>query len=557
MYYGDNLEVLRKHIADESVDLIYLDPPFNSDATYNLVIRDPSGQGSGANIEAFEDTWTWGEAAEAAFQSVRASGHQRAATMLTAMREGLGTSDLMAYLAMMAVRLIELHRVLKPTGSLYLHCDPTASHYLKVILDGVFGAENFVSEIVWKRTHAHGSAKRYGPVHDTILMYAKTSSFVWTNPRGPHDERYLTKHFTSFDTNRGENFQPISLTGAGIRNGDSGLPWRGVNPTTVGRHWALPRRILELEGINGGTTQEKLDALDAAGRIAWPTKGGTPRLKWLVSDLDGVAMSDVWVDISPLSANAQERLGYPTQKPLALLERIIAASSHPGDLVLDPFCGCGTTVHAAEKLGRRWIGIDITHLAIGLIRKRLADAWRGQPVQPVYQVHGEPADLASARQWFQDDSRDKKQWELWALSLLGDAKPWQGAKKGADGGRDGIVPFGPTQKAIVSVKGGGVSVKDVRELLNVVERDKAQVGILLTLEPPTKPMLTEAAGAGHYTLDGWPPVPKCQIVTIEEAMALRDRAIRLPARRGDSFKPAPREKVRPAERDLFSDDGSA
>jgi site-specific DNA-methyltransferase (adenine-specific) len=279
-----------------------------------------------------------------------------------------------------------------------------------------------------------------------------------------------------------------------------------------------------------------------------------PEFKRYLDEQLGVPVADDWDDIPPLNSQAQERLGYPTQKPVALLERIVAASSNPGDLVLDPFCGCGTTVHAAEKLGRRWIGIDITHLAIGLIRKRLSDAWRGQPAQPVYQVHGEPADLASARQWFQDDTRDKKQWELWALSLLGDAKPWQGTRKSADGGRDGIVPFGPTQKALVSVKGGGVSVKDVRELLNVVERDKAQVGILLTLEPPTKPMLAEAAGAGLYTLDGWPPVPKCQIVTIEEAMALRDRSIRLPARRGDSFKPAPKEKAKPTTGDLFSGD---
>ncbi len=541
LYYGDNLDVLRKHVADACVDLVYLDPPFNSDATYNLVVRDPSGQGSGANIEAFEDTWTWGEAAEAAFQDVRASGHQRAAAMLGAMRDALGTSDLMAYLAMMAVRLIELHRVLKPTGSLYLHCDPTASHYLKVILDGVFGAENFRNEIVWKRTSAHSNAtQRVASVHDIILVFSKTGNPVFNQTFTPYSAAYIAEHFVHTDPD-GRKFRRSDLVNPAVR-------------PNLRYDFLASNGVLYKPHPNGWkVSQEVMKQLDAEGRLFFPKKQDSRlRKKIYIDESPGVPTSDIWDDLPPLHASAQERLGYPTQKPVALLERIIAASTNPGDLVLDPFCGCGTTVHAAEKLGRAWIGIDVTHLAIGLIRKRLADAWRNSPVQPAYQVHGEPADLASARQWFRDDTKDKKQWELWALSLLGDAKPWQGAKKGADGGRDGIVPFGATQKAIVSVKGGGVSVKDVRELLNVVDRDKAQVGILLTLEEPTGPMKAEAAGAGTYALDGWRPVPRCQIVTIEQAMALRDQSVRLPARRGDTFKPAPKEAARPATGDLFS-----
>lgn len=529
LVYGDNLDVLRRRIPDASVDLIYLDPPFNSDATYNLVVRDPSGQGSGANIEAFEDTWRWGEAAEAAFQDVRASGHQRAAAMLVAMREALGMSDLMAYLAMMAVRLVELHRVLKPTGSLYLHCDPTASHYLKTILDGVFGAQFFTNEIIWERTNTKAHAfTRFSSSHDVLLHYRKSDQFTWNALYAPHSESYIKSHYSNVEEETGRRYTLGDTTNPNPDRPNLTYEWRGVNKV-----WRW--------------TREKMQQMHDEGRLVY-TKSGAPRYKRYLDEMKGTPITDVWTDIFPINSQAQERLGYPTQKPTALLERIILASSDPGHLVLDPFCGCGTTVHAAQKLGRRWIGIDVTHLAIGLIRKRLSDAFGPIP----YGVHGEPADLASARQWFQDDSRDKKQWELWALSLLGDARPWQGQKKGADGGRDGVIPFGQTQKALVSVKGGGVSVKDVRELLNVLDRDKAQVGILLTLEEPTRPMLAEAAGAGLYALDGWPAVPRCQVVTIERAMALRDGSIRLPARRGDNFKAAPREAASPTTRDLFS-----
>jgi DNA modification methylase len=289
----------------------------------------------------------------------------QAALLLRAMRSFLGENDMMAYLAMMAIRLIELHRVLKPTGSLYLHCDPTASHYLKLLLDGVFGPPNYRNEIVWKRTHAHGSARRYGPIHDSIHFVSKSDEFIWMSPRVEHDKAYVEKHFRYEDATSGRRFQAISLTGAGVRRGESGKPWRGVDPTLVNRHWALPRAVLDSVGISEGTVQDKLDALDKAGLIFWPTKsGGTPRLKHFADALAGASTSDIWTDIAPLGAQAQERLGYPTQKPLKLLERIVAASSRPGDLVLDPFCGCGTAVHAAHKLERRWVGIDVTCLAI-------------------------------------------------------------------------------------------------------------------------------------------------------------------------------------------------
>jgi DNA modification methylase len=513
LYYGDNLEVLREHIADGSVDLIYLDPPFNSNANYNVLFKSKTGEGADAQITAFEDTWQWNNQAETAFDEVMRSGLSGASELLRAMRSFLGENDMMAYLAMMAVRLIELHRVLKPTGSLYLHCDPTASHYLKLLLDGVFGAENFQNEVIWKRTHAHGSAKRYGPVHDTILFYSKSQNKLWTDVRGPVPDEYVAKHFRQIDEVSGRAFSAITLTGAGIRHGDSGKPWRGIDPTTSKRHWALPGAALDELGVTSGSVQERLDALDAAGLIYWPSKeGGIPRLKHFADRLGGHAISDIWSDIGPISAQAQERLGYPTQKPLALLERIIAASSNEGDIVLDPFCGCGTAVHAAQKFGRQWIGIDVTHLAIHLIEKRLNDAFPG--IQ--YEVHGTPRDLASARDLA---ARDKHQFELWALAQV-DAVPWKGGRKGADTGIDGIIYFKPdgkrTEKAIVEVKGGGTGVKDIGRLAQVMEREKAPLGVFVTAEMPTSAMVKDAAAVGRFEDEWGRTYPKLQILTLAE-----------------------------------------
>jgi site-specific DNA-methyltransferase (adenine-specific) len=359
LYYGDNLEVLREHIADASVDLIYLDPPFNSNAGYNVLFKSASGAGADASIEAFDDTWTWGESAQNALMDIAKGTNRPLQVMMAAMHSAIGENPLMAYLAMMAVRLVELHRVLRDTGSLYLHCDPTASHYLKLVLDAVFGAENFRNEIIWKRTSAHSSAKRYGPVHDTILFYSKGSEYVWNKTYTPHDAAYLDTFFDQEDAD-GRRWKRMDLTGAGTRNGETGQIWRGIDVTAKGRHWAYP--------------PSKLEELDAAGRLHWPAKeGGMPRLKQYPEDLPGVPLQDIIGDIKPMHNLAQERLGYPTQKPRALLERIIAASSNPGDVVLDPFCGCGTAVDAAHKLGRQWIGIDVTHIAIGMIETRMRE----------------------------------------------------------------------------------------------------------------------------------------------------------------------------------------
>jgi site-specific DNA-methyltransferase (adenine-specific) len=533
LFYGDNLPILREYIASESVDLIYLDPPFNSNRTYNVLFKDESGREAEAQIEAFDDTWHWNPKTEETYQELIAHAPARVATMIGALRQFIGTNQMMAYLVMMAARLVELHRVLKPTGSLYLHCDPAASHYLKVVLDTIFGPENFRNEIVWKRTSAHSSAKRFGPIHDILLFYTKSAVYIWNQQYIPYDESY-TEQFYSHIDEKGRRFRLSDLTGAGIRRGETGLQWRGVDVTKRGRHWMVP--------------PSELDKLEAEGRIYWPKKGEMPAYKRYLDEMPGVPLQDLFTDIQPISAQAAERLGYPTQKPLALLERIIQASSNPGDLVLDPFCGCGTTIAAAQKLGRRWIGIDITHLAIALQKYRLKEMFPDVR----FQVIGEPQDVAGARQLAQDD---RYQFQWWALSLVR-AKPLGGqegrkaGKKGSDKGIDGVINFiddasGRPKRVLVQVKSGHVKSGDVRDLRGVVEREGAAIGLLLTLEEPTREMEQEATVAGFYRSPGWQQdYPRIQILTIADL--LRGLGPKMPVPWG-TFKQAQRVKQTEAE----------
>ncbi len=507
LFYGDNLPILREHIPDVSIDLVYLDPPFNSNRSYNVLFRDESGKDSQSQLVAFDDTWHWGAAAEETYQWLITQPQPEVQRMIAALREFIGENQMMAYLVMMAARLVELHRVLKPTGSLYLHCDPTASHYLKVVLDTVFGPEGFRSEIIWQRTAAHNDTrqgrKQHGRIHDVLLFYTKSDSWTWNPVYVPYGEDYLSSSYSNTDAD-GRRWKSSDLTGpGGAAKGNPSYEFLGIT-----RYWRY--------------SKENMEKLLAEGRIHQAKPGTVPRMKHYLDEMPGIAIQDVWADIRPLGAQADERLGYPTQKPLALLERIIQASSNPGDVVLDPFCGCGTAIAAAEKLGRKWIGIDITHLAIAAIRYRLNSMFPGIK----FDVIGEPEDIGAARQLAQDD---RYQFQWWACSLV-EAMPQGGqagsktGKKGSDKGIDGIIPFvddttGKRKQVIVQVKSGHVKSGDIRDLLGVLDQEKAALGVFVTLEPPTADMQTAAAKAGYYRSPGWnKDYRRVQILTIEQLL---------------------------------------
>lgn len=523
LYFGDNLAILREHVPDESVDLIYLDPPFNSKATYNVLFQEKNGTQSAAQITAFEDTWHWGIETEEAFQEVVKQGG-KIGTLLDALRQFLGTNDMMAYLTMMAIRLVELQRVLKLSGGIYLHCDPTASHYLKLLLDAVFGYRAYRNEVIWQRTSSHSDAKKWAHVHDVLLYYCKGSHCTWNASYKLHDPEYVRKFYRHQDEKGIYRLHEIIRTASMGPRPNLVYEYKGYTPEWG---WRMVR--------------EKLEELDSDGRIVW-SKSGRPYRKQYLHEKKGAAVTSIWDDIPPISAHAKENLPYPTQKPEALLERIIMASSNEGDVVLDPFCGCGTAIAVAECLHRRWIGIDITHLAITLMRHRLHDSF-DDDLTP-YEVIGDPKDLASARALAEED---RYQFEWWALGLV-DARPGQDKKKGADTGIDGHIFFfddrsGKAKKIVVQVKSGHVTVSQIRDLKGVIEREKAAIGVFITLEEPTGPMVKEAVTAGFYQPKDFPAkkCPRIQIFTIKEL--LEGKKVDYPRlERAATFKQAARKR---------------
>jgi DNA modification methylase len=457
---------------------------------------------------------------------------------------------------MMAPRLVELHRVLKETGSLYLHCDPTASHYLRITLDEIFGAKNFRNEIVWKRSSSHADIKqgmrRCGRIHDVLLLYAKSENAVWNPVFTPYDEEYVDSMYRFVDT-EGRRYREGDLTAA-RPGGDVSFEWRVKRRGNSSERWIAdieeefrsPREGWEYKGVTPyrgrywAYSKQNLMDMWKRGEIIHRSTG-FPQFKRLLEKQPGVPLQDIWLDINPLSGSEKEKLGYQTQKPLALLERIINASSNPGGVVLDPFCGCGTTIHAAQKLGRKWIGIDITYLAINLIKRRLKDAF-GEEIE--FEEKGQPTDFESAKRLAE---LDKFQFQHWALSLIGARPLKEGEGKGADRGVDGLLYFYETErkdiprrvmeeplpksepvhreKIIVQVKGGGVNRGDVATLIGDVENQKAAGGVLVTLEKPSKQMRTEAADAGRYTSKLWhdKDYPRIQILTLEELLDGKQR----------------------------------
>ena len=499
LYFGDNLDILREHVPDESVDLVYLDPPFNSNATYNVLFKEASGEGSTAQIHAFDDTWHWSMESERAYREVVTDGPKKLADLLQALRSFLGQNDMMAYLTMMAQRMVELHRVLKATGSIYLHCDPTASHYLKLLMDAVFGPTNFRNEIVWKRFNFHADAKRFGRVSDRILYFTQNDQYTFNQQRTPFSDEYVASKFTHTDEH-GRRFRLSDLN-----------PPSGRGP------------VYEFHGVEKAWrfTEERMRQLESEGRIY--TRSKVAQLKRFLDELDGQAAHELWAEIPPINPQAKERLGYPTQKPEALLERIIEASSNEGDVVLDPFCGCGTAVAVAERLGRRWIGIDVTHLAISLMRSRLKDTFGTQLSN--YDVVGVPQDVESARALATESEHDGRyQFEYWGLGLV-EARPGNNRRKGADAGVDGYINFfdddsGKAKTTLVQVKSGHVQRNIIATLKGDMEREKAELGLLVTLEPPTKPMEQEAMSAGVYVPERFPDrqYQRVQIATIEDLL---------------------------------------
>jgi site-specific DNA-methyltransferase (adenine-specific) len=474
LYYGDNLDILRDYIPDESIDLIYLDPPFNSNQVYNIIYKEQNGSPSQSQIKAFEDTWKWDETVARAYQEVVESGNNKVARSMIAFREMLGECNLLAYLTMMAPRLVEMYRVLTKTGSIYLHCDQTASHYLKLILDTIFETKNFRNEITWCYTGASSPGQRQFPrKHDVIFWYSKGDKWVFNDDeiRIPYSESTISR----------------------IKAGDKG----GKSSQSVFHGKRINR-----------TAHEK-----------------------------GKIIEDWWI-IPPLGSTSKERLGYPTQKPEALLERIIKASSSEGDVILDPFCGCGTAVVVAEKLKRKWIGIDITNVAISLVINRLDDAFIKATK---FQVIGVPVSLSDARALAESDPFE---FQYWATGMVG-AFPTT-KKKGADRGIDGTIRFhdeglkGKTKKLLISVKSGKVGVKDIRNLRGVIEREGAEIGVFITLATPTRNMITEATTAGFYTSPGWNTKhSRIQILTIEEILSGKRIDYPSPQMTNVTFKRAP------------------
>jgi site-specific DNA-methyltransferase (adenine-specific) len=481
------------------------------------LFKEKDGSKSASQLRAFGDTWEWNEDASRAYFEFIEGSDSRPSKALQALRLTVGDSDVLAYLSMMALRLVELRRVLKQSGSIYLHCDPTASHYLKILMDAIFGPKNFRNEITWKRRVGSSSAvhesNRFGVCTDILLFYSKSEDSQFSpqyNKDTPEYQEYVRTRFTMTDES-GRKFQPDNLTNPAYRP-NLIYEYKGYKPPTNG--WAISR--------------EKMEQWDKEGRLYFPkNKNSRIRRKRFVDELKGMPIQNLWIDIPEINSQAQERLGYPTQKPEALLERIIKASSDEGQIVLDPFCGCGTVIAAAEKLKRRWIGIDITQPAIVVIKQRLK---RIGDVR--YKVIGEPVSLPDAKALAE---QDPYQFQWWSLGLVG-ARPTE-EKKGADKGIDGRLFFHDgkqeTNEIVLSVKSGKLHASYVRDLRDVIERERAQIGVLISFETPTPSMLAEAASAGFYSSPwGKKKYPRLQILTIAQLMS--GTSIAMPREEGEN-----------------------
>jgi DNA modification methylase len=510
LYYGDNLEVLRKYIKDESIDLCYIDPPFNSKRNYNQIYNN-LGKEDQAQAQAFVDTWTWDNHANEALEEIQSNYQGKFTSQTIDLIDGLtkvlGKGSLLAYLVSMTLRIVEIHRVLKSTGSFYLHCDPTASHYLKIVLDTIFCSQggDYIAEITWERTSAHSDSKTFANTTDVIFLYSKRI-LMFNQQFKPYSEEYLKKYYKHQD-GKGR-FLDRDLTAGGLSGGGYNYDWKGIK-----KLWRCP-----IETMQKYEEQNKL----------YYTRNGTPRLKQYLEEMPGVPLTNLWNDIPPINSQASEKLGYPTQKPEALLERIIKASSNKGDIILDAYCGCGTTIAVAERLERNWIGIDITYQSISLMLKRLEDSF-GKNVLDKIELNGIPKDLESAKALAtKPDDRTRKEFEKWAVLTYSNNRAVINDKKGADKGIDAIAYFqgdkDNREKIIFQVKSGNVKSGDIRDLQGTMTLQGAALGIFITLKTPSKDMIQTAKSAGIYRSPYMSQsVDKIEIVTVQEILEQKKR----------------------------------
>ena len=535
LYYGDCFTIMSEW-PNAYVDLIYLDPPFNSNRQYNAIYRDETGRPLPDQIEAFCDMWELDAERERAIRTMpvlmRENGMDDAVVELwrlwmRALRET--QPRLLAYLSYMAERLLIMSRILKPTGSLYFHCDPTVSHYVKPLLDAVFGHDNFRSEIIWKRSGGKSDALRWGITTDRVLFYTKSGHYTWNQQYQPHNPEYIAKTYRANENDGRGVYTTMPLHASGIRHGESGLAWKGYAPGDKGNHWRTPTKgvmnnyiqihnlIPDWPSAYPGI-QSRLDALDNAGLIVWSSKR-VPRLKVYLEATKGVASTDLITDVPMASGN--ERMGYATQKPITLLERFISASSNPGDVVLDPFCGCATTLEAAHKLDRQWIGIDIAIHAIKRVARIRLNERLGLVEGQDYTIDGIPSTLEGAKDLWR---RDKYHFQKWAVEQ---AEGFVTTKRTSDGGIDGRVYFAvpdekELQSMVVEVKGGAnVNIVDLRALKGVLDYDTALMAGLVIMEPlgPVKErnFIRFMADAGAIELWG-NEYPRMQLLSVGEIL---------------------------------------
>ena len=525
LYYGDCLDWMQEW-PDECVDLVYLDPPFNSNADYNIIFGQENGVP--AQVRGFEDTWRWDEAAAQRSRDLEAAVAHPMHGAATALKTLIGPSGMLAYLTYMGERLAEIRRLLKPTGSIYLHCDDTAVHYLKIVMDSIFGARNFCNDIHWRRATAHSDSRRFGRIGDDLLFYGKSDQRFWDGD-AVREQRALENVRTAYpsEDERGR-YRNADLTGPrhrAQRGSPSTQPWRGYDVYEMGRVWSVPltgdyAAYIEREFVPGYRQIEdihlRLDALDEAGLIHHPESGRWPGLKrYAEADRGRLPQSIIWspTGFTNFSSRRGEALGYPTQKPLSLLERLIKVSSRPGDFVLDPFCGCGTAVVAAHQLDRRWAGIDISSMAIDIVQERRLEALGIQA-----SIQGIPQDLVSARRLASDRWLDFQAWAVMRIPGLA-ANESPGADAGIDG--RGTLLNRPddhnSRLAIAQVKGGRTfRLGELRDFLGVIQRDNAACGVFITVDRVTsRTARAEAAGLGDVTVGGVAH-PRAQLWSVEE-----------------------------------------